>query len=106
MFIDIHSKAIRDAIWSNSEAEIVSVSYDESCALTDIETGKEKARLRHNQLLTTICNNLTDENIKLIGSKNEILSWDTRTPNPCKIYKTQMGQVNFRIFKYCRSIII
>jgi hypothetical protein len=95
MFTDIHSKAIRDAIWSNSEAEIASVSYDESCALTDVESGKEKARLKHNQLLTAICNHMKDENMKLLGSKNEILSWDTRMQTPCKLYRTQMGQVFF-----------
>jgi len=92
-FTDIHSKAVRDAIWSHNEAEIASVSYDDSCALTDVETSKEKARLKHNQLLTAICNHMTDEYIKLIGSKNEILFWDTRTPKPSKMFKIQMGQV-------------
>ena len=38
---DTHSKAIRNAVWSNNETEIVSVSFDQSAALTSVETGKK-----------------------------------------------------------------
>ena len=37
---NIHSKSIRNAIWNNNETEICSVSFDQSCAITDVETGK------------------------------------------------------------------
>ena len=36
---DIHSKSIRNAVWSLNQTEIVSVGFDHLCALTDIETG-------------------------------------------------------------------
>lgn len=36
---EVHTKSIRNAIWSNNATEIVSVSYDQTCALTDVETG-------------------------------------------------------------------
>lgn len=39
---DIHSKSIRNAIWSLNQTEIVSVGFDNLCALTDIETGMTK----------------------------------------------------------------
>lgn len=38
-FTEIHTKSIRNAIWSLNQTEIVSVSFDQTCALTDIETG-------------------------------------------------------------------
>jgi hypothetical protein len=36
---DVHTKSIRNAIWSDTESEIVSVGFDQSCALTDAESG-------------------------------------------------------------------
>ena len=39
-FDRIHTKAVRNAIWSPSESAIVSISYDQTCAITDIQTGK------------------------------------------------------------------
>ncbi len=35
----VHQKSIRNAVWSINETELVSVSYDQSCALTDVESG-------------------------------------------------------------------
>ena len=39
LFENVHSKGIRNAIWSLNQTEIVSVSYDQTCALTDAENG-------------------------------------------------------------------
>lgn len=36
---DIHTKAIRNAIWFNNESEVASVSFDQTCAITNHETG-------------------------------------------------------------------
>ena len=90
---DIHTKSIRNAIWSLNETSIISVSYDESCAFTDIETGRLVNSLKHDYILTSVTNHLTDENIVLCGSKDKVFSWDVRTSKPAKIYKSAMGLV-------------
>lgn len=97
---EIHSRSVRNAIWSNSEAEIVSVSYDQTCALVDVENGKEMARLRHDKHLTAVCNHPKQDNMILIGSKNEILAWDCRTSSKkaTKVYKSSMNQVQDLVF--------
>jgi hypothetical protein len=40
IFKNIHSKSIRNAIWSNYETEIASISFDQTCSISDSETGK------------------------------------------------------------------
>ena len=95
---DRHTKAIRNAIWSKNETEIISVSFDESCALSDITTGQEINRLKCDNILTSVATHLDDERIVLCGSKNRIYAWDTRTSKPAKVYKSAMGQVQDMLF--------
>jgi WD40 repeat protein len=38
-FNKVHTKSIRNAVWSLNETEIVSASFDETAALTDIQSG-------------------------------------------------------------------
>jgi WD40 repeat protein len=89
----VHDKPIRNAIWSNYETEIVSISYDQSCALTDVETGKEVSRFRHSDILTAVSAKPNDEHTILIGSTNCVLNWDTRVNNQTKASKTYAGPV-------------
>ena len=95
---NIHSKSIRNAIWSKNETEILSVSFDQSCAYTNAETGKEINRLKHDNILTSLCSHLVDENIVVCGSKDKVIAWDVRTPKIAKIYKSMMGQVQDLLF--------
>ncbi len=78
------------------------VSYDQSCALVNVETGRLLNRLRYSNILTSVSTTI-DENLMLIGAKNEILVWDVRENNnrPAKIYKSQMGQVILLINLKC-----
>ena len=39
VFSDVHTKGIRNAICSTNETEVISISFDQSCAITDIENG-------------------------------------------------------------------
>ena len=39
VFSDVHTKGIRNAICSTNETEIISISFDQSCAITNIENG-------------------------------------------------------------------
>ena len=39
-FKNIHSKSIRNAIWSNYETEFASISFDQTCSISDAETGR------------------------------------------------------------------
>ena len=96
---DIHTKGIRNAVWSKTETSIVSVSFDESCALSDAESGKLINRFNSESVLTSVATHLVDENIVICGSKNKIFAWDTRTAaKPAKIYKSSMGQVQDLLF--------
>ena len=95
---NIHSKSIRNAIWSKNETEIISVSFDQSCAYTSVETGLRINRLEHDNILTSVCSHLVDENIVLFGSKDKIIAWDVRTPKAAKIYKSTMGHVQDLLF--------
>ena len=93
-FNTIHTKSIRNAIWFNKEAEFVSVSYDQTCAVTDLLTGRVLNRLECKNVLTAVCEHPNELNIALIGSKNEVYAWDTRTNKISKTYKSRMGQVS------------
>ncbi len=59
------------------------------------------------QYLSAVCNHPSNENIKLIGSKNEIYAWDTRESatkasngqtKPAKTFKSFMGQIQDLVF--------
>jgi hypothetical protein len=62
--------------------------------LINVETGRLLNRIRYSNILTSISTTI-DENLILIGAKNEILVWDVRTNNnkPVKTYQSPMGQV-------------
>ena len=90
---DVHTKAIRNAIWFNNESEVASVSFDQTCAITDPESGQVTNRLQASSILTAVCDHSTDMNTVLIGAKNLVLSWDTRTNKAANSYKSLMGQV-------------
>lgn len=110
IFDNIHTGGIRNAIWSRYDTEIISVGYDQSCAITDTRTGLLINRFKHDQILSSVCNNPKDDNLIVVGSKHMVLSWDKREdPNkkPCKMYKSVIGQVIrnfiskiFLIFKF------
>lgn len=111
VFDKIHSKAVRNAIWFNKETEIASISFDSTCAISD-STGKEANRLSFKDIPTAICEHPVDSNSVLIGAKNEVFSWDTRTNKTSKSYKSLMGQVirermeNYRFMDYLKYIHI
>jgi hypothetical protein len=46
---------------------------------------------------TAICEHQIDSNTVLIGAKNEVFSWDTRTNKTSTSYKSLMGQVSSKI---------
>lgn len=92
VFDKIHSKAVRNAIWFNKETDIASISFDSTCAISDL-AGKEANRLSFKDIPTAICEHPVDSNIVLIGAKNEVFAWDTRTNKTSKNYKSLMGQV-------------
>ena len=50
--------------------------------------------------MSAVCNHPINDNIKLIGSKNEVLVWDTRTTcqETIKVFKSYMNQVQDLIF--------
>ena len=76
------------------------MSYDQTSALINAETGKEINRLEYRKtILTAVANHPKDEHIVLIGANNEILAWDIRTNKHSKAYqyKSAIGQVNFLI---------
>ena len=51
------------------------------------------SRLEYKSLLTAVQSNNQDPKSILIGAKDEIIEWDTRTAKPCKIFKSHIGQV-------------
>lgn len=93
IFPSVHSKGIRNAIWFNDENEIASVSFDQSSAITDISTSKNVNRLEFKCVLSAVCSHPSNNNIMLVGGKNEVHAWDTRTNKTTHTYKSLMGQV-------------
>lgn len=51
-------------------------------------------KLKCEHIPTSITTNPTNDNIYLIGLKNQILAWDHRMPKICKRYESKMGQVS------------
>ncbi len=102
---DVHTKSVRNAIWSNEENKIISVSYDQSCALTQFDSLRLVSRFTHTNALTAVSNCVQDNNLVLIGSKNECLLWDTRasTKKAAKLFRSNMGQVIFPFHKTSKS---
>lgn len=93
-----HTEAVRNAIWSLNGTEIASISYDYSCLLSNAETGDDISKQRINEIPSAIVPHPHNPNIYLIGSKNIIYTWDSRTNNTIKQYKLQMGQVQDLLF--------
>lgn len=96
----VHSKSIRNAIWSNQETEIISVSFDQSSVVSNAETGQEINRLKYCSPLSALANHPADENMVIIGAKNEILAWDKRTNKQSRSYKYKsfIGQTQDLLF--------
>lgn len=91
-----HTKAVRLAEWCHSGRSVFSCSFDRSAQITDVETGKNKARLDHVGFVTAGSFQFTNPNLVVTGSDNVIFMWDTRTPQaPVKhyTYKENFGQV-------------
>jgi WD repeat-containing protein 25 len=93
-----HTKAVRNAIWSLNGTDIASISYDNTCLLSNVETGDEVSRQRLNETPSAIASHPYNPNIYLIGSKNIIYSWDSRVNKTTKQYKLQMGQMQDLLF--------
>ncbi|GFR74824.1 WD repeat-containing protein 25 [Elysia marginata] len=91
-----HTKAVRHVEWCHGGKSVFSCSFDRTAQITDVETGKTKARLDHVGFVT--CGSLLSSNPNLVatGTDNMVLLWDTRTPQaPMKhyTYKEAFGQV-------------
>lgn len=95
VFDKLHSKGVRNAIWFNKETEIASISFDSTCAISDL-AGKEANRLSFRDIPTAICEHPADSNTVLIGAKNEVFAWDTRTNKTSNSYKSLMGHVKIK----------
>lgn len=86
---NIHSKLIRSIAYSLYENSFFSASFDQTSCLTDLETSKIISQYSHVDILTNVCIHPENENLVTLGSKNEILLWDTRTSKISKKYKAK-----------------
>ncbi|RNA24559.1 WD repeat-containing 25 [Brachionus plicatilis] len=86
---DMHTKLVRSISFSLYETSFFTASFDQTSCLTDLETSQILSKYCHADILTSVCAHPKDEHLALLGSKNEILLWDTRTSKISKKYKAK-----------------
>ncbi|KAK3609688.1 hypothetical protein CHS0354_017541 [Potamilus streckersoni] len=96
-----HTKAVKDAEWSQCGRKILSCGYDKTALLTDVETGTILNKMHHESFATCCKFHHNNSCLVLTGSHNKIQSWDTRTPNSAIrtfTHKDAFGQVHDLLF--------
>ncbi|XP_033735828.1 LOW QUALITY PROTEIN: WD repeat-containing protein 25-like [Pecten maximus] len=99
--VSVHTKAVKDACWSQSGKEIISCGYDKVAIISDVDRGKQLAIFRHENYVNCVKCHPDNTNVFVSGSYNILQAWDKRTPDqPVRefIYKDSTGQVQDVIF--------
>ncbi|PVD26630.1 hypothetical protein C0Q70_14308 [Pomacea canaliculata] len=98
-----HTKAVRDAQWSEDGQQILSSSYDRTAAITDVQTGQCCTVLDHPNFVSCGKFHPVMPYIVATGTNESIQVWDIRSPEvPCRTftYKEHLGQVQDLMFSH------
>ncbi|TSO67452.1 WD repeat-containing protein 25 [Bagarius yarrelli] len=88
-----HHGAVRDACWLPCGRRLLSGSFDNTTAVTDLETGQVVARMENQFKVTCLAFQPTDPTLFLSGGfSSEIMAWDSRTCKVVRIYKAGIQQ--------------
>ncbi|XP_061173839.1 WD repeat-containing protein 25-like [Saccostrea echinata] len=99
--LNIHKKAVKDAVWSLDGRHILSCSYDKTAKWIDLEKGSVLSTFNNTSFVTSCKVHPNDPNLSITGCQNGIHCWDTRSSqSPCRTYtyKDSFGQVQDLLF--------
>ncbi|XP_053365284.1 WD repeat-containing protein 25 isoform X1 [Clarias gariepinus] len=88
-----HSGAVRDACWLPCGRRLLSGSFDNTTAVTDLETSQVVARVDNQFKVTCLAVQPTDPALFLSGGFSpEVKAWDSRTCKMVRAYKAGIQQ--------------
>ncbi|KAK1793449.1 hypothetical protein P4O66_011821 [Electrophorus voltai] len=88
-----HCGAVRDACWMPCGRRLFSGSFDNTAAITDVETGQVIAKMENQFMVTCLAIQPSDPSVVLCGGFSaEVKAWDSRTCKVIKVYRAGIQQ--------------
>lgn len=88
-----HAEAVRDACWSPCGRRFLSGSFDNSAAVTDVETGQQVVKVDCRFKVMCVALRPGDEQVFLCGGYSPVVkAWDTRLAKAVKVYSAAIQQ--------------
>ncbi|XP_022528346.2 WD repeat-containing protein 25 isoform X1 [Astyanax mexicanus] len=86
-----HSGAVRDACWLPCGRRILSGSFDNTAAVTEVETGQVVAKMENQFKVTCLAFQPSDPSVFLCGGFSaEVKAWDSRS---CQVIRTYTSRI-------------
>ncbi|KAL7861764.1 hypothetical protein SRHO_G00132050 [Serrasalmus rhombeus] len=89
----VHCGAVRDVCWLPCGRRILSGSFDNMAAVTDVETGQVVAKVENQFKVTCLAFQPLDPSIFLCGGfSSEVKAWDSRSCKVVSVYRAGIQQ--------------
>ncbi|RVE57339.1 hypothetical protein OJAV_G00215100 [Oryzias javanicus] len=88
-----HSGAVRDACWTPCGQQLLTASFDNTAAITDVETGQQTVKLDNQFKVMCVALHPSNPNVVLCGGySSAVKAWDSRSCKVVKVYKAGIQQ--------------
>ncbi|XP_058470855.1 WD repeat-containing protein 25 isoform X1 [Solea solea] len=88
-----HSGAVRDACWTPCGRHLLTGSFDNTTAITDVETGQRIAKLDNQFKVMCVALHPSNPDVFLCGGHSSVVkAWDSRSCKMVKTYKAGIQQ--------------
>ncbi|KAH9323665.1 hypothetical protein KI387_018304, partial [Taxus chinensis] len=96
-----HNAAIKDLQWSKQGLHLLTCGYDQTCRLTDVETGSQIQVFCEEQIVSVVKFHPQECQLFLAGgSKGAIRLWDIRSSKVIREYLKDLGSIMDTDFSY------
>ncbi|XP_076835312.1 WD repeat-containing protein 25 [Brachyhypopomus gauderio] len=88
-----HCEAVRDACWLPCGRRVFTGSFDNTAAMTDVETGQVIIKMENQFKVTCLAIQPMDPSVVLCGGfSDEVKAWDSRICKTIKVYRAGIQQ--------------
>ncbi|KAF7201680.1 WD repeat-containing protein 25 isoform X1 [Nothobranchius furzeri] len=88
-----HSGAVRDACWTPCGRQLLSGSFDNTAAITDVETGQQAVKVDNQFKVMCVVLHPDSPDVFLCGGYSSVVkAWDSRCCKVVKVYKAGIQQ--------------
>ncbi|XP_078796720.1 WD repeat-containing protein 25 isoform X2 [Oryzias latipes] len=88
-----HSGAVRDACWTPCGQQLLTASFDNTAAITDVETGQQTVKLNNEFKVMCVALHPSNPSVVLCGGySSAVKAWDSRSCKVMKVYKAGVQQ--------------